>query len=216
MPPTSSNEEWVNGRNPTIEMDFDALTNVVASSVVGCDEMELGNQMAVVLNDVWQTCGVTMDQSNRPNGDLDRQTDFNMDKPLEFYYNVVESNVEKDNVDFGAYGPTQPKFDFKINNLHYLKLAIESNVALYEGCAHSRLIGTLMILNTCATHHYTNGFVDELLSLLKNFMLPKPNNLFNFHYEAMNLIQNLGLGYLTIHACENDCVLYHNEHMALE
>ncbi len=52
MLPTSLDEEWANGRNPTIEMNFDALTNVVTSSVVGCDEMELGNQMAIALNDV--------------------------------------------------------------------------------------------------------------------------------------------------------------------
>jgi hypothetical protein len=41
MPPTSSNEEWADGRNPTLERDFDALTNVVASSAIGCDEVEV-------------------------------------------------------------------------------------------------------------------------------------------------------------------------------
>jgi hypothetical protein len=103
--------------------------------------MKLGNQMAVTFNDVWQACGVIMDQSNRPNGDLNRQADFNMDKPLEFDYNVVESNVEKANVNFGGYGPTQLEFDPKIDDPHYLKLATESNVALYEGCVLSRLLG---------------------------------------------------------------------------
>lgn len=33
----------------------------------------------------------------------------------------------------------------------------------------------LMLLNTCATNRVTNGFVDELLSFLQNFMLSKPN-----------------------------------------
>ncbi len=50
MPPTSSNEEWGDGRDPTLERDFDALTNVATSSVVGCDEVELGNQMATSFN----------------------------------------------------------------------------------------------------------------------------------------------------------------------
>jgi hypothetical protein len=122
---------------------------------------------------------------------------------------VTRENVEGDNVDFRGYGPTQ----LESNHPHYLKLASESKVALYEGCAFSRLIGTLMILNTCATNHCTNGFEDELLSLLKTFVLPKPNNLPNFHYEAKTLIQNLGFGYVTIHACQNGCVLYHNEHV---
>jgi hypothetical protein len=133
-------------------MDFDALTNVVASNVVGYDEVELGNQMATSLNDVWQTCGVSMDQSNRPNGDLNMLVNFNMAKPLEFDYDVAGKNAERDNVDLGGYGPTQPEFDLQINDPHYLKLAIESKVSMYEGCALTRLIGTLMILNTCAAH----------------------------------------------------------------
>jgi hypothetical protein len=54
MPPTSSNEEWGDERDPTLEKDFDARTNVVTSSVVGCDEVELGNQMATSFNDAWQ------------------------------------------------------------------------------------------------------------------------------------------------------------------
>jgi len=32
------------------------------------------------LNDAWQTCGVSMDQSNRPNGDLNMHVHFNMAK----------------------------------------------------------------------------------------------------------------------------------------
>jgi hypothetical protein len=83
MPPTSSNEEWGDGRDPTLEKDFDALTNVATSSVVGCDEVELGNQMATSFNYAWQACGLSMDQSNRANGDLNRQVNFNMAKPLE-------------------------------------------------------------------------------------------------------------------------------------
>jgi hypothetical protein len=67
----------------------------------------------------------------------------------------------------------------------------------------------------CNTPFCTNGFVDEFLSLLKSFVLPKPNYFPNFHYEAKSLIQNLGLGYVTIHACENGCVLYCNEHIEL-
>jgi hypothetical protein len=133
-------------------MDFDALTNVVASNVVGYDEVELGNQMATSLNDAWQTCGVSMEQCNRPNGDLNMHVNFNMAKPLEFDYDVADKNVEGDNVDLGGYGPTQLEFDLQIDDLHYLKLAIESKVSMYEGCALTRLIGTLMILNTCAAH----------------------------------------------------------------
>jgi hypothetical protein len=83
MPPTSSNEEWADGRDFTLERNFDALTNVVASSAIGCDEVEVGNQMATSFNDAWQACGISMDHSNRPNGDLNMQANFNMAKPVE-------------------------------------------------------------------------------------------------------------------------------------
>jgi hypothetical protein len=59
--------------------------------------------MVVAFNDAWQACGITMDQSNRPNGNLNRQVDFNMVKPLEFDYNVARENVEGDNVDLGIW-----------------------------------------------------------------------------------------------------------------
>lgn len=94
----------------------------------------------------------------------------------------------------------------------YLKLVATSKVRLFESSGLNKLTGTMMILNTCTTHYCTNGFVDELLSLLGNSILLKPNNLPKLHYEARNLIQNLGLGYVSIHLCQNGCVLYQNEH----
>jgi hypothetical protein len=72
-----------------------------------------------------------------------------------------------------------------------------------------------MILNTYATHHCTNGFVDQLLSLLQNFVILL-NNLPKSHYEAKSLVQNLGLGYISIHACQNGCVLYWNGHEVVD
>ncbi len=82
-----------------------------------------------------------------------------------------------------------------------------SKVFLYDGSDLHRLTMTLMILNTYATHHCTNGFVDKFLSLLQNFVLLKLNNLPKSHYEVRNLVQNLGLGYISIHARQNGCVV---------
>jgi hypothetical protein len=57
-----------------------------------------------------------------------------------------------------------PKFG--IDNPHFLKLDVESSVPLYEGSHLNMLTCTLMLLNACTSHRCTNGFVDELLSLL--------------------------------------------------
>jgi hypothetical protein len=49
--------------------------------------------------------------------------------------------------------------------------------------------------------------MDELISLLRNSLLPKS------HYETKTLMQQLNLGDKTIHACENGCVLYQTDTM---
>jgi hypothetical protein len=61
-------------------------------------------------------------------------------------------------------------------------------------------------------HKVTNGFVDELFSLLWNSILPKPNNLPMSHHSAKSLIQNLCLGYNIFHACDKGCVLFCNQY----
>lgn len=96
-----------------------------------------------------------------------------------------------------------------IKDPHYIKLTTKSMIPLYPSCELNNLTCTLMILNTCARHRCTNGFIDKLLLLLQNSILLKPNNLLKLDYEAKSLIQNLGLRYASIHLCENGCVLYH-------
>jgi hypothetical protein len=180
--------------------------DVVANSAPNnCDEVHLGNQMATTFNDAFQACDVAIDESMKEVRDLNRQDVFN------FHDNI---DIEGGNVE-GAYETSQANvLKIELDDLHYLKLATKSKVPLYEGSDLSKLITTLMILNTCTTHHCTDGFVNELLSLLRNSIFPKPNNLPKSHYEAKTLIQNLGLGHISIHACQNGCVLYQNEHEA--
>jgi hypothetical protein len=50
-----------------------------------------------------------------------------------------------------------------------------------------------MLLNTCATHQITNGFVDEMLLLHNSILGLKFNNLLGSHYEVKKLVQNLAL-----------------------
>jgi len=50
-----------------------------------------------------------------------------------------------------------------------------------------------MLLNTCATHQITNGFVDEMLLLHNSILGLKFNNLLGSDYEVKKLVQNLAL-----------------------
>ena len=49
-------------------------------------------------------------------------------------------------------------------------------------------------------------------SLLSTKFLPQGNNLPNTQQEAKKIITKLGLDYNSIHACENDCILFRGEY----
>jgi hypothetical protein len=99
-----------------------------------------------------------------------------------------------------------------LNYPHFLKLAIKFNILLFESNGFNILTSTLILLNTSTSHRCSNGFVDELLSLLQNSIFLKPNNLFKSHYEAKTMIQNLQLVNNVIHTCENGCILFYMKH----
>ena len=58
---------------------------------------------------------------------------------------------------------------------------------------------------------WSDTSLDSLLKLLKN-VLPKGNIVPESIYEARKVIQGLGLNYVKIDACINDCILYRNEY----
>ena len=55
----------------------------------------------------------------------------------------------------------------------------------------------------------------ELLKIVKN-MLPEGNELPSTTYEAKKMVCPLGLDVQKIHACPNNCILYHDEYESLE
>ncbi|PHT50389.1 hypothetical protein CQW23_10136 [Capsicum baccatum] len=54
---------------------------------------------------------------------------------------------------------------------------------------------------------WSNKSFDMLLELLKE-TLPTDETLSKSYYDAKNILQGLGLGYISIHAGKNDCELY--------
>jgi hypothetical protein len=45
-------------------------------------------------------------------------------------------------------------------------------------------------------------------------MIPKKNTLLYSAYFVKRLIKSLGLDYEMIHACQNDCILYHGKYVS--
>jgi hypothetical protein len=69
---------------------------------------------------------------------------------------------------------------------------------LFGGARLSGLAATILIMNTCRVHRCSNTFIDELLSLLSNSVLPEANHLPKTEYEASKEMKRLGFGYILL------------------
>jgi hypothetical protein len=83
---------------------------------------------------------------------------------------------------------------------------------LYRGARCTQLAATILLMNLCTVHGVTNGFADEMFTILNAHMLPKENVLPKNYYAARSLTGKLGLSYNSIHACDKGCVLFRGEH----
>ena len=83
---------------------------------------------------------------------------------------------------------------------------------LYPNCKNGlkKLGSTLELLRWKAGSAILDSSFEKLLKMMKN-MLPKHNVLPSSTYEAKKVVCPLGLEVQKIHACPNDCILYHGE-----
>jgi len=92
------------------------------------------------------------------------------------------------------------------------KLLEEAERELYPGCKKfSKLSFLVKLLHLKVYNQWSNKSFDMLLELLKD-AFPTGETLPKSYYDAKNMLQGLGLGYISIHACKNDCMLYWAEH----
>ena len=92
------------------------------------------------------------------------------------------------------------------------QLLDDAGQQLYPGCtSFSKLHFVVRLLHTKFLGGWSDKSFNILLELLNKALpghspLPK-----NFH-EAKKMIKCLGLGYVNIHACENDCILFRKQY----
>jgi hypothetical protein len=87
-----------------------------------------------------------------------------------------------------------------------------AQLRLFVGSQLSSLRATLLILNSCRANGYSTTFIDEHFRLLSKNVLPKENLLPISEYQATKKLQELGLSYNSIHACQNSCMLFRKEY----
>jgi len=87
---------------------------------------------------------------------------------------------------------------------------------LYPGCKekYTKLFTSLKLLQLKATHHITDRGFKALLDLLRD-MLPQGNEIPKNTNEAKQNVCPLELEVEKIHACRNDCILYHGDYADL-
>jgi hypothetical protein len=84
---------------------------------------------------------------------------------------------------------------------------------LYPNCQNGlkKLGSTLELLKWKSEEGLSDSGFEKLLKIMRN-MLPKDNELPTSMYEAKKNVYPLGLEVQKIHACPNDCNLYHGDY----
>jgi len=96
----------------------------------------------------------------------------------------------------------------KKNRPKFGKILEDAKCALYPGCTKFTKFSFLIkLLHLKSYYRITNIALDALLQLLSS-AFPDNNALPRSYNEAKNLLCELGLGYESIHVCENNCVLF--------
>ncbi len=93
----------------------------------------------------------------------------------------------------------------------FYNLLDDANAPLWDGCTkQTRLSAMTQLLSCKSEFNMTDRCFDRVLELMKE-MLPESNRLSSTLYDAKQLTKGLGLPYIKIHACENNCMLFYRE-----
>ncbi|KAK1652435.1 hypothetical protein QYE76_070240 [Lolium multiflorum] len=90
----------------------------------------------------------------------------------------------------------------------------EAKRAAVEGGKFSRFTFTVKLLHVKSFYRISNAAFNAILRILT---LQFPNSsVLRSYDEALSIINKLGLGYISIHACPNNCVLFRKEYAKLD
>nr|XP_004252707.1 uncharacterized protein LOC101244468 [Solanum lycopersicum] len=98
----------------------------------------------------------------------------------------------------------------------FYKLMKDAENRLYPSWEkYSKLSFIVRLFQMKCMHGWSNTSFDSLLKLISD-ALPKENVLPDSIYEVQKIIKDLGLDYVKIDACVNNCILYKKEYVNLE
>nr|CAD40382.3 OSJNBa0004L19.3 [Oryza sativa Japonica Group]CAE02164.2 OSJNBa0087H01.13 [Oryza sativa Japonica Group] len=156
--------------------------------------------------------GVAADRSGTHNQEDEDEHDMFIPSPLGGEMVDVDHDLLQDKLR-DVEDPTQNKRD----GMKFSRLVSDSETPLYAGCKakYTKLSVTLDLMKLKASSGWTDKSFTNLLGILKA-MLPVENTLPVTTYEAKQVLCPLGLEVRRIHACPNDCILYHKQYADLD
>lgn len=96
------------------------------------------------------------------------------------------------------------------------KLVAENSKELYPNCKkYTQLRFLIRLLHTKLLGGWSDKSFNLLLDLL-NDALPEGSTLPRNFHEAKKLVKSIGIGYTSIHACDNDCILFWKDNEGLD
>ncbi|XP_075507619.1 uncharacterized protein LOC142544459 [Primulina tabacum] len=103
-------------------------------------------------------------------------------------------------------------FSYAKNPNQFHKLLEDAEKPLYPGCVKfTKLSALVKLYNLKAKYSWSDKSFTDLLGLFGQ-MLPDDNELPLSLYDAKKSLCALGMDYVKIHACPNDCILYRKEY----
>ncbi|KAE8695113.1 hypothetical protein F3Y22_tig00110733pilonHSYRG00003 [Hibiscus syriacus] len=89
----------------------------------------------------------------------------------------------------------------------FRKLLNDAQRELYPGCKYSNSSFLMKMIHNKTITNSSVKYFDLNLKLFKD-TLPKDETLPESYYQVKKLLRDLGMGYINIEACMNDCILY--------
>ncbi|XP_016471415.2 uncharacterized protein LOC107793551 [Nicotiana tabacum] len=147
------------------------------------------------------------------NSDLENDDATTFEMLHDMYHGVPTDNITHDQSDESAESRyEEPNAEAK----SFYRLLKDAEQKLYPDCEKfSKLSFVMRLFQMKCLHSWSNTSLDSLLKLLSD-VFPKGHVLPNSIYEVQKIIKDLGLDYVKIDACINNCILYRKEYADLE
>lgn len=147
--------------------------------------------------------GSTLDRTNVcMESETEGQQFDDMDAMLRNGLGFNDFNAVEGDGDVGEHSEDVEKF---------YKLAADASQDLYPRSKMSKLQFIIKLLHVKFLGGWSNSSFDELLVLLKEAFPMEAQLPDNFH-AASKIVKSLGLGYINIDACKNDCIQFRKEY----